>query len=157
VDADGVAHLREEAARVQLDALALLEVTHVGQESLESVGVVLHRPRAAALRQLEQGRRSERRPEPKVEWLFETPPWWRALVLLELNVPELGDILQVVRRNPHALLRHGALLAKVRFTLVDEDHRIRLAVVAGKIQFLEFGRALEIVRPLLTSASAVRR
>jgi hypothetical protein len=44
VDADGVAHRREKTARVQLDALALLEATRAGQESLEPVGVVLHRP-----------------------------------------------------------------------------------------------------------------
>jgi hypothetical protein len=151
VDADGVAHRREETALVQLDALALLEATRAGQESLEPVGVILHRPRAAALHQLEQGRRSER-PEPKVEQFFETRPRWHALVLLELNVPGLGDILQVVRRHPHALLCHGALLEKVRFALVDEDHRIRLVVVAGEIQFLESRRALKIVRPLLASA-----
>jgi hypothetical protein len=54
-----------------------------------------------------------------------------------LDVPELRDDLQIVRGHPHAFLCRGALLAKIRFTLVDEEHRIGLAVVAGKIQFLE--------------------
>jgi hypothetical protein len=53
---------------------------------------------------------------------------------------------------PHALLRHGALLAKIGFALVDEEHRIGLAVVAGKIQFLEPRRAIKIAGPLQAAA-----
>jgi hypothetical protein len=44
------------------------------------------------------------------------------------------------------------------FTLVDEEQRIGLAVVAGKIQFLESWRAIKIVWPLQAVAGvAVRR
>jgi hypothetical protein len=39
-----------------LDALALREATRARQQGLEPVGVFLHGPGAATLRQLEQGR-----------------------------------------------------------------------------------------------------
>jgi hypothetical protein len=91
----------------------------------------------AALGELEQWRRPECWPEPQVKALLETAPRWSALVLLELEKPVLGDVLQVVGGHPDLLLRHGALLAKIGLAPVDEHERIRLAIVAGKVEFLE--------------------
>jgi hypothetical protein len=125
---------------------------------MKAIGVLLHGPCTPALGELEQRSRSQGRPKLQVQELLETPPWWRALVLLELDVPELRDVLQIVRGHPHALLRHGALLTKIGFTLVDEEHRIGLAVIAGKIQFLEPWGAIKIAWPFQAAAGgAVRR
>jgi hypothetical protein len=63
------------------------------QEGLKSIGVLLHSPCMPALGELEQWSRSEGGPKPQVQELLETPPRWRALVLLELDVPELCDVL----------------------------------------------------------------
>jgi hypothetical protein len=63
------------------------------QEGLKPIGVLLHSPCTPALDELEQRSRSEGRPKPQVQELLETPPRQRALVLLELDVPELCDIL----------------------------------------------------------------
>jgi hypothetical protein len=99
----------------------------------------------------------EGRPKPQVQELIESTPRRRTLVLLDLDVLKLRDDLQIVRGHPHALLRQGALLAKIGFTLVDEEHWIGLAVVAGKIQFLEFWGAIKIARPLWATAGATVR
>ena len=56
-----------------------------------------------------------------------------ALVLLDLVVPQLGALLQVVRGHPDAFLIHDLLLEKVRLAAVDEDQRIRLAVEAREV------------------------
>jgi hypothetical protein len=58
---------------------------------------------------------------------------------LELHEPELGDVLEIIRRHPDAFLWHGALLAEVRFALTEEEHGVRLAIVAREVEFLEFG------------------
>jgi hypothetical protein len=133
-----VAERRQKSAGEELYMLSLIKTTRARQEGLKAIGVLLRGPCTPALSELEQRIRAEGRPKPQVQELLELPPRRRALVLLELDVPELRDALQIVRGHPHALLRHGALLAKIGFTLVDEEHRIGLAVVAGKIQFLEF-------------------
>jgi hypothetical protein len=58
---------------------------------------------------------------------------------LELHEPELGDVLEIIRRHPDAFLWHGALLAEVRFAHAEEEHGVGLAIVVGKIKFLESG------------------
>jgi hypothetical protein len=126
----------KKAAGVELDALALVEPPRAWQHSLKPVGVFLHGPDAAILRQLEEGRRAERWPETKVEEVLESSPWRRSLVFLQLDVPQLRDVLQILGGHPHALLRHGALLAKIGFTFVEEEHRIGLAIGAGEVELL---------------------
>ena len=64
----------KKAADVELDALALVELTRAWQQSLKHVGVFLHGPGAATLRQLEEGRQAERWLETKVEEVLETTP-----------------------------------------------------------------------------------
>jgi hypothetical protein len=63
----------------------------------------------------------------------------RLVVFLQLDVPQLRDVLQIVGGHPDALLRHGVLLAKIGFTLVDEEHRVGLAIEAGEVEFLNLG------------------
>jgi hypothetical protein len=75
---------------------------------------------------------------------------------LELDVPQLGDIFQVVQRHPNAFLRHGTLLPEIRLTLVDEEHGVGLAVVAGEVELLEFGRAIEVTMALNAAAAICR-
>jgi hypothetical protein len=84
-----VAQRWKKAAGVELDALALVELTRAWQQSLKHVGVFLHGPGAATLRQLEEGHRAERWPETKVEEVLESSPWRRSLVFLQLDVPQL--------------------------------------------------------------------
>lgn len=73
------------------------------------------------------------RPEPQVEELLEPAAWRRAFIFLQLGEPYVGDTLQLVRRHPDAFLCHSALLPEVRLALVDEEHGIRLAIVAGEV------------------------
>ena len=96
--------------------------------------VVLHRPGAAARQKLEQGGRSERRPIAQVEELLEALPCRRALRLLFLDEPKLSLVLQVVGSHPRAFRRHDVLLDEEGLALVDEDERVRLAVVPRKLQ-----------------------
>jgi hypothetical protein len=126
------------------------------KKRLEAVGVFFHQSRASALRQLEQRRRSQRRSKPEVEDLLEAIPGWRAFILLELEEPQLGHVVHVVRRHPHLFLRHGALLSKVRLTLVDEDQRVGLAVIARELHPLEPRRVIRAVLPILVAAGVGR-
>jgi hypothetical protein len=64
---------------------------------------------------------------------------------MELDVPQLSHVLEIERGHPHLLLRHGVLLVKVRFTLVDEEHRIGLAVKTWEIHLIELRRAVDVV------------
>lgn len=56
VDADGMAERRQETAREELYALCLVQTVCSRQESLETIGIVLHCPGASALREFEQRR-----------------------------------------------------------------------------------------------------
>jgi hypothetical protein len=147
----------KKAAGVELDALALVEPPRAWQQSPKPVGVFLHGPGAATLRQLEEGRRAERWLETKVEEVLESSPWRRSLVFLQLDVPQLRDILQIVGGHPNALLRHGALLAKIGLTFVEEEHRIGLAIEAGEVELLESWGLIEVMRRLLAPTTAVVR
>ena len=68
------------------------------------------------------------------------------LVLLDLVVPQLGAVLEVVRRHPDFLL-HDSLLMKIRFTAIDKDQGIRLAIVAREVKLLETRRPILVVLP----------
>jgi len=96
-------------------------------------------------------------PKRKVEEVLESSPWRRTLVVLQLDVPQLRDVLQIVGGHPHALFRHGALLAKIGFAFVDEEHRIGLAIEAREVELLESWGSIQITRSLLAAAAAVVR
>jgi hypothetical protein len=101
--------------------------------------------RTPALGELKQRRRAEGRPKLQVEEVLETAPAWCALVLLQLDIPQLGHVFEVVGGHPNLLLRHGALLMEIGLTTVDEDERIRLAIETWKVHLLEPGRPIVVV------------
>jgi hypothetical protein len=152
-----MAQWRQQTPGVQLDPLAFLQSPSPREKSLETVGVLLHRSGAPALRELEQRRGTQRRAEPEVEELLEAPPGRGAFILLELNEPELRHVLQVVRRHPHLLLWHGALLAKIRLTSIDKDQWIRLAIVAREVHLLEPRRPIRGGLAVLAAVGVGRR
>ena len=152
VQPDGVAERWKKAPGVELDALRLLEPARARKESLKLVGVVRHGARAPAFGELEHGRGTEGRPEPQVEEILEVAPVRRAVIRLQLDEPELRDVVQMVRRHEHALVDRGAMLAEIGLALIDEEHRISGAVEAGKIPLLVFRVKLLLARPELTVA-----
>jgi hypothetical protein len=77
----------QQVAGVELHPLAFLEPASAREERLEAVGVLLDRPCAAALRELEQWGGPQHRSEALVQEFLKAPPWRRALVLLELDEP----------------------------------------------------------------------
>jgi hypothetical protein len=81
-----------------------------------------------------------------MQQLLAAAPRWHAFIILELDKPELCDVLQIIRGHPHLFLRHCALLVEIRLTLVDEEQRVRLSVVAWEVELLESGRTIEVVR-----------
>jgi hypothetical protein len=132
-----VAQRRKQTTSVQLDTLDLIKPTRTSKEGLEAVRVVLHGPRASALGELKQRRRAEGWPKSHVEEVLEAAPARCSFILLQLDVPQLGHVLEVVGSHPYPLLRHGSLLMEIGLTTVDEDQRIRLAIVAQEIHLLE--------------------
>jgi hypothetical protein len=56
-----------------------------------------------------------------------------------MYLPKLGDVFQVVRRHPNALLGHDVLLPEVRLAFVEEQHWIGLAIISRKVELLELG------------------
>ena len=79
--------------------------------------------------------------------LCETAPGRSTLILLDLVVPQLGIVLEVVRCHPDFLLLHDSLLMKIRFTAIDKDQGIRLAIVAREVELLETRRPILVVLP----------
>jgi len=82
-----------------------------------------------------------------VQQVLEAAPRRNPLVLLDLDVPHLGTLLQIVGGHPNLLLLHDALLVEVGFAAVNEDERIGFAVIPRKIQFLESWRPVLVVLP----------
>jgi hypothetical protein len=76
--------------------LHLLQWIGVGQQRMQAVLVLLNGPRASALCELEEWRGADRRPETQVEEIFESPPSRSALVLLQLDIPELCHVFKMV-------------------------------------------------------------
>jgi len=157
VDADSVTQRRQEPPREELHTLGLVHSASTGKKFLEVVGVFLDGARAAAFGELEEWCRPEGWTEPQVEEVLEPVPWRRALILLQLDEPHVGDTLQLVRCHPHALLQHGALLPEIRLTFVDEEHGIRLAVKAGKIELLKLGGSVKVPCPVSAAVADLRR
>lgn len=148
VDADGVAERRQKTAGEELDALGLVEPTRARQEGLEAVGVFLHCSRASALGKFEERGRTQGWPETQVHEFLEAPPRRGSLILEQLGVPSLRDVVQVVGRHADALFGHGTVVTEVRLEFVEEEQRIRGAVVAGKIPLLGPGRQVEVAQPI---------
>ena len=97
VDAHDVTERRPQPAREQLHPLDFLHRTGARQERLEMVLVLGDRACAPAVGELEQQGGAERRPVAKVEEVLETVPCGNAaFVLLDLDVPQLGAVFQVV-------------------------------------------------------------
>ena len=99
--------------------------------------VLLDGARAPAGRQFTQGIGAERWAVVEVKQLLESAPRWSALVLLNLDVPHLCSILQIIRRHPNLLLLHDPLLMEIRFRSIDENQRIGLAIIAREVELLE--------------------
>jgi hypothetical protein len=57
-------------------------------------------------------------PKAQVEEFGEVAPWWRALITLDLDVPQLGRGFKVVGSHPNLL--HDALLMEIGFAAVNE-------------------------------------
>jgi hypothetical protein len=72
-----------------------------------------------------------------------------------LDKPELRNVLQIIRGHPHLFLQHCALLVEIRLTLVDEEQRARIPIVAWEIELLESGRAVEVATPDWAAATLV--
>jgi hypothetical protein len=66
------------------------------------------------------------------------------LVYLDLDIPQLRPVLQVVGRHPHFLL-HDPLLVEVGLAAVDEDEGVGLAVVSREIHLLKSRRPIVVV------------
>jgi hypothetical protein len=71
------------------------------------------------------------------EQLREAAPRWRALVPLDLQVPHLRALLEVVGGHPHLFLLHDALLVEERFAPICENQRIGCPIVPREVHLLE--------------------
>jgi hypothetical protein len=137
VDLNVKAQQRLKPRREKLHLLRLREVADAGKASFETLLVVHDRARALAGGEFAEGIRAQGGGKAQMEELGEAPPGRCSFVGLDLDVPELGCVFQVVGGHPQLFLLHDALLVEVRFAPVDEDEGVRLAVELGEIQFLE--------------------
>jgi hypothetical protein len=145
VDPDGVAERRKEPPREKLNPLVLIQRPGAWEESLKAILVLLDGARAPARSEFEQRGGAQGRTEAKVEEILEAAPARGALIILDLDIPHLGALLQIIRSHPYLFLLHDPLLTEVRLASVDEDQRIGLAVIAREIHLLKPGRAVAVV------------
>jgi hypothetical protein len=132
VDPDVKVERRKVAAREQLDPLRLVEGAGAGKKRLEMVLILRDGANATTIYKFEEGSSAERRTIAQAEQLREPAPRRSTLVRLDLDVPHLRPVLQVVGGHPDLLFLHDPLLVEVGLTAVDEDEGINLAVVPGK-------------------------
>ena len=92
-----------------------------------------------------EGVGAQRWPVAEMEKVLEAAPRGDALVFLDLYVPHLGALFQVVGSHPHLLFLQDPLLVEVGLTPVDEDQRIGLAIIARKVKLLEPWRPILMV------------
>ena len=78
----------------------------------------------------------------------------RAVVVLQLDEPQLRGVVQMIGCHEHALLRHGSVLTEVGVALVEEEHRVGRAVEAGEIPLLVLGVEVLIARAFGTTIVA---
>jgi hypothetical protein len=145
VDLDVEAERRLQSRREQLHLLRLGKSTRARQAGFKALLVLVDRSSALAGRQLAERIRSQRRPEAQIEELGEAAPWWCALLALDLHVPQLRGVLEVVGRHPDLLLLGDALLVEEGFTPIDEREGVGLPVEAGKVHLLEPGWPIAVV------------
>jgi len=146
VDLDVEAERGKQTVGEELYPLPLLQQTRAGQERLKAILILRDGSGAATVRQLEEGRCSERRAISQIDQLLEAAPRWRTLVRLDLDVPHLRPVLQVVGGHPDLLLLlHDAQLVEVGLPTINEDEGISLAVVPWKVHLLELGWAVVVV------------
>jgi hypothetical protein len=88
---------------------------------LEPILILGDRARAPAFSQLGQQGNTQRWPITQVQQLLEATLGRGALVRLDLDVPHLRALLQVVGGHPYLLLLHDSLLMEIRLTAIGED------------------------------------
>lgn len=135
---------RSPPPREQLETLKFVQVAGSRQERLETRLVLRDGLRAPAVGEFEEGSRSQQRPEPQVDEVGEAAPGRRALILLNLHVPELRLVVEVVGSHPHLLL-HDALLMEVGLATIDEDEGVLRAIVLGEVHLLELRRSVVVM------------
>lgn len=64
-------------------------------------------------------------------------PRRNTLVLLDLDVPHLGALLQVVGGHVHLLILHYPMLMEIELELIYENEQVRFTIIVRKIHLLE--------------------
>jgi hypothetical protein len=113
LDPDVDAERRLETPGEQLNLLCLGKRTSTREERLEPILILSDRVHASAFSQFGQRGRAQRRPITQVQQLLEVTPGRGALVRLDLDVPHLRALLQVVGGHPDLLLLHDPLLMEI--------------------------------------------
>lgn len=142
-----VLHLDIEAERLQQAHREELDLLRLGegasqpapsrQQLQEAFLVLRHAASLAARRELAEWIGSERRHLAHIEELGEMAPSQHVpLPILDVHVPEVCRVVEVVSSHPRLLLFRNLLSAKIRFTIVDEGEWIALAVKLGETPLL---------------------
>jgi hypothetical protein len=137
VHLDVEAERRTETAGEELHPLEFVEGSSTGEQRLEAVLVLGDGAGAAAVCQLEEGVGAQRQPIAQVKEFLELTSGWDTFVRLDLDVPQLRSLLQIVGGHPNFLLLHDALLVEIAFAPINEDQGIRLAIIPREIHLLE--------------------
>jgi hypothetical protein len=103
------------------------------------------------------GAERERRPKPLVQEVFESTPGRGAIIFFELVVPQLRDVVQMVRGHPNTFLSHGAMVAEVRLAFVDEQHRIDRAIKAEEVPLFVLDERILVALPVVATTPSVVR
>jgi hypothetical protein len=148
------AERRLETLGEQLNPLPLGKQTSTREERLEPILILGDRASALAFSQFGQRGRAQRWPITQVQQLLEATPRQGALVRLDLGVPHLCALLQVVGGHPDLLLLHDPLLMEIRLTAIGEDQRINFSVIAGKVHLLEPWWSIVVVLPIVAPGTA---
>jgi hypothetical protein len=115
------AERRLETSGEQLNPVCLGKWTSPREERLEPILILGDHTRAPAFSQFGQRGSTQRWPITQVQQLLEATPERGALVCLDLDVPHLRTLLQVVGGHPDLLLLHDSLLMEIRLTAIGED------------------------------------
>jgi hypothetical protein len=154
VDLDVEVEGRLQAGGEELHFLGLRECTDAMKQGLKLVLVLDDRARESTRHEFVEQVGVQWRPKAGIELLGEAPPWWHALVALNLHEPQLGTGLQVVWCHPYFFLFRDALLVKVGLAPIDENQGIGFPVKLGKIHLLETRWAVVVVLATMHPSSA---
>jgi hypothetical protein len=102
-----------ETSGEQLNPLHLSKRTSTRDERLEPILILGDRARAPPFSQFGQRGSAQRWPITQVQQLLEATPGRGALVRLDLDVPHLRALLQVIGGHPDLLLLHDSLLMEI--------------------------------------------